>query len=83
MAAASRLRAFLQWTGWSQQQLAVRLDVHQTSIGRLLSGARGPGVDVVHTIEKLTAEPREDGEVWPDGPIRTEEWVESKVDAAS
>lgn len=69
MRGPKRLLAYLKWKGWSQSDLARAIGHHQTSVGRLLTGKRGPGVDVVHAIESLTKD-------WKRGPIRTEEWVD-------
>jgi transcriptional regulator with XRE-family HTH domain len=75
--ASQRLAAFMAWSGLTQSDLAARIGVHQTFVGRLLAGSRAPGLDVAVAIERVTAEPREDGERWPEGPIAVEEWVAS------
>lgn len=69
-----RLRAFLEWRGWSQLRLAEAVDHHQTYVGRVLHGERGVGLRFALAVERLTTEPREDGEVFPGGPIRATEW---------
>lgn len=69
MSAPQRLHEYLQFKGWSQSDFAREIGHHQTSIGRLLAGKRGPGLELVHAIERVTAD-------WPElGPIRTEEWL--------
>ena len=73
--ASHRLAAFIAWAGLTQSSLAARLGVHQTFVGRLIAGHRSPGLDAAVAIERVTGEPRGDGEVWPAGPIRVAEWV--------
>lgn len=65
----------MAWASLTQSGLAARIHVHQTFVGRLLAGSRAPGLDAALAIERVTAEPREDGEVWPGGPIRPAEWT--------
>lgn len=66
----------MAWAGLTQSDLAARIHVHQTFVGRLLSGSRAPGLEAAVGIERVTAEPRKDGETWPEGPIRAAEWVD-------
>lgn len=73
--ASQRLAAFLAWSGLTQLALAARIHVHQTFVGRLIAGSRAPGLDVAVAIERVSSEPRDDGEVWPEGPIRATEWA--------
>jgi transcriptional regulator with XRE-family HTH domain len=70
MDAPSRLRAYLTFKGWSQTDFAREIGHHQTHVGRLLLGKRGPGLELAHAIERLSSD-------WPDGPIRMEEWIAS------
>jgi transcriptional regulator with XRE-family HTH domain len=65
----------MAWANLTQSGFAARIHVHQTFVGRLLSGSRAPGLDAALAIERVTAEPRDDGETWPSGPIRVAEWV--------
>lgn len=73
--ASHRLAEFMSWAGLTQGQLAAKIHVHQTFVGRLLSGKRTPGLDAAIAIERVTSQPREDGELWALGPIRAAEWV--------
>jgi transcriptional regulator with XRE-family HTH domain len=38
--------------GWTQDQLAERVDVHRVTIARLESGALRPGVDLFEAVAK-------------------------------
>lgn len=67
----------MAWAGLTQSELAALIRVHQTFVGRLIAGSRSPGLDAAVAIERITQQPREDGEVWPEGPIRAGEWVEA------
>lgn len=74
--ARARFRAWIAFTGLSGAEVARQLGCDESYPRKILEGGRRPGLDLAHAIERKTAEPRADGEVWPDGPIRTEEWVE-------
>lgn len=65
----------MEWRGWSQTETAEALGVHQTTLSKILLRKRGAGLDVAAGLERVTAQPREDGAVWPDGPIRAAEWA--------
>lgn len=79
--AHSRLRAFCEWRGLrTQQERADALGITQGNVSRIERGG-SVSLALAHAIERLTSEPRADGEVWPEGPIRTEEWL-VKTEAA-
>lgn len=67
----ARLEAFLAWKKWTQAEAAKALDLHQTAVSQILSGARWPGRRVAHAIERATSG-------WPEGPIRSVEWDEAE-----
>ncbi len=75
MTARERLSAFLAWRGWSKSALAAAIDVDPSTVTKVALGQRGCGLELAVGIERVTGEPREDGERWPDGPIRVAEWV--------
>lgn len=69
---------FLRWLAWldvSEAEVARRLGCDTSYPRRIRLGERRPGLDVAVAIETETAEPREDGEVWSEGPIRATEWA--------
>jgi hypothetical protein len=67
----------MTWTGLSEREIARRLGCDQSYPGKLIAQHdRRPGLEVAHAIERLTAEPRDDGKRWREPPIRTEEWLE-------
>jgi len=69
MSAHSRFAKWLEFLAASDSEVARRLGCDATYPGKIRSGRRTPGLDVAHAIEKLSTE-------WPEGPIRTEEWIE-------
>lgn len=71
--AAERFHRWTKSTGLSQERLAERLGCSQSLISAVARGDRRPGVDLVHAIERAT-------EGWDGGQIRTEEWVEERID---
>lgn len=71
---------FLRWVSWlgvSEAEVARRLDCDASYPRRIRLGERRPGLDVALAIERVTSQPREDGEVWSEGPIRATEWAHS------
>lgn len=76
----SRLAAFLTWRGWKHPQLAAACRCSVPMVSHVLTGRKNPGVAIVHAIERVTAAPTEAGAVWPEGPIRTEEWLTAEHD---
>lgn len=82
MSVRERLRDFLSWRGWSQETLAERLGVAQGTVSKLITGKQlEPAIVVALGIERLSGEPREDGERWPPGPLRVAEWAHAEVAA--
>lgn len=73
--ARARFEAWITFTGLSDAEIAKRLGCDPSYPRKILRHDRRPGLDLAHAIERLSAAPRADGEVWPEGPIRTEEWV--------
>jgi hypothetical protein len=69
MSTSKRLAAFLEWKGWTRTEAAKHFGCSQPFVTFLLSGERTVhGLSIAHAIEAATAE-------WPEGPIRTEEWL--------
>jgi hypothetical protein len=69
---------FLRWVAWlgaSEAEVARRIGCDASYPRRIRLGERRPGLDVAIAIERESALPRHDGEVWPEGPIRTTEWA--------
>lgn len=83
MTARERLNEFLVWRGWSKAALAAAIDVDPSTITKVALGQRGAGLDLAVGLERVTAEPREDGETWPAGPIRAAEWVRDEEHAST
>ena len=82
--ARERLADFMSWRGWSQTEMAEALGVHQTTLSKILLRQRGTGLEVAAAIERVTSQPRQDGEVWSEGPIRATEWAHaSTMDTAA
>jgi hypothetical protein len=79
----ARLIEFLAWRGWSKAALAAAIDVDPSTVTKVALGQRGAGLELAVGIERVTAEPRDDGETWPDGPIRVAEWVRDDEHAQS
>lgn len=75
MGPRERFVRWLAWLGVSEAEVARRLDCDASYPRRIRNGERRPGIDVAAALERVTAEPREDGAVWPEGPIRAVEWV--------
>lgn len=72
----------MKWRGWTQRQLALALGLRAPGlVSQILLDKKRPGLDTAHPLERVTAEPREDGAIWGAGPIRTEEW-EPSIEAA-
>lgn len=82
MTVGERLEEFLDWRAWTQAELARRTGVAQATISKLVRSVRGPSLSLALAIERLTAEPKDDGETWANGPIRADEWVTSHDGAA-
>jgi transcriptional regulator with XRE-family HTH domain len=61
------LTEWLKEKGTSQEAFAAVVGASQGQISRLLSGARGPGLDLAMKIEKATA-----------GAVPASSWVEKK-----
>lgn len=88
MAATDRLSKFLSWRGWTRAELAeacsevIRRRAKGTPetlcspamVSQILLGKKRPGLDIAHAIEAVTQQKRDDGELWPGGAVRTEEW---------
>lgn len=72
-----RLRQWMKWRGWSQAEFAEACGggTHQATISKLETGARRPGLELAHAIERVTAEPRDDGKRFPAGPILATSWL--------
>lgn len=79
--AGVRLAAFLAWSELSQEELAQRIGVHQTYVGRLIRGVRGCSLAAALRIEDVTATFRRDGLLWEPGPLRAVEWTAGEVEA--
>lgn len=80
---SKRLQDFMDWRDWKQAQLADAIGTKQANVSHILHGRKGAGLKWAHAIETLTAQPRPDGEVWSDGPIRTEEWLDQPKSGAA
>ena len=75
MSVHERFRDWIAWTGLSEAEIARRLKCDPSYPRKIRLGERRViGVDLACAIEEQSALPREDGEVWGDGPIRVEEW---------
>ena len=69
MDAGKRLRAFREWLGWGRAEMARALDCHPSYVGRIEDAGRDlKGLQYAQRLEALSKD-------WPEGPIRTEEWV--------
>lgn len=66
---SERFRAWLEWTGESQEAVAERLGCSQSAISKTCAGKRRLGMRLAHAVERESA-------TWPHGPIRSSEWVE-------
>lgn len=75
--AHERLEAFLTWIGWSDSELARRVPCHQTTARAVRRGDQRAGLVFAVAVERLTTE-----FAWPEGPIRTAEWVDAKASDA-
>lgn len=75
MTARDRLIEFMAWRGWSKAALASAVGVDSSTVSKVVVGQRGAGLALAVGIERVTAAQRDDGEVWPTGPIRAAEWV--------
>lgn len=60
------LAAWLVKHGVSHEDLALRLETHQTTVSRLIRGQVGPTLRVAHSIETITEIPTE----WWEEPVR-------------
>ena len=76
MAARERLKAWRGWRRISQGEAADILDCSQAVISKIETGERGPSLDVAVALAAETAD-------WPDGPIRSREWVGPEADTAA
>ena len=83
MSARERLNEFLAWRRWSKSGLAAAIDVDPSTVTKVALGQRGAGLELAVGIERVTGEPRDDGETWPGGPIRVAEWVRDDEHAQS
>lgn len=70
-----RFGALVAFSGLKHTAFAKRLGCSAQMVGMIERGIRTPGVDIVHAIERESFRPREDGVVWPGGPLLTEEWI--------
>jgi hypothetical protein len=75
MGPRERFLRWLAWLGVSEAEVSRRLGCDASYPRRIRLGERRPGIDVAVAIETETSQPREDGEVWPEGPIRATEWA--------
>lgn len=71
--AAARLERWFNAEGWTQETAAEALGCHQTTLSKLLTRKRRPGLDLANRIEELSGD-------WTEGPITTTEWT---ADAAT
>jgi hypothetical protein len=69
-----RFRAWVAEVG-HQKGAAVRLECTQGAISFLLAGARKPGLELAHRIQRETAD-------WAEGPILATEWLDAGADFA-
>lgn len=67
----------MQWAGLNPRQAAEKLGVDASYPWKLIHQKRKPGLDFALSIQRVTAQPRADGEVWTEPPIRVEEWSEA------
>ena len=80
---------FAAWVSWyrenhrdesgkepSLEAVAAVIGCSQGFVSQLLSGTRSAELESAHKIERVTAR-------WPDGPIRTEEWIVSRAARAT
>lgn len=76
--ARRRFERWVQWSGFSDAEIARRLGCDASLPGKIRRGVsdRRPGLDLAHAIERVTGTRRADGKKWSGGPIRTEEWLE-------
>ena len=67
----------MKWSGWTQERLAAECGdgTHQTTVSKVVHGKLRPPLALVVVVERLSAEPREDGERWDEAPIRADEWL--------
>ena len=65
----ARLRAWFESTGWTQSELARRIDCHHSYVRLLLREEKLPGRLIANAIER-------ESRAWEHGPIRSEEWDE-------
>jgi transcriptional regulator with XRE-family HTH domain len=70
--AQRRFRAWFEWLGVTQEELAKRLSCDQSHVSKLLSEERRPGLAIAAAIETESAG-------WPKGPIKVTEWSEVKA----
>lgn len=68
--AHSRFEKWVAFTGLSDAEIARRLGCDTSYPGKIMRQGRRPGLELAHSIERLTSD-------WPEGPIRTEEWVDA------
>lgn len=79
MKARNRFRRWVAWQlkrGRTRTQIANAAGFHPSLLTRLLSGERTPSLRVAHGIERASAG-------WPEGAIRTEEWVAAPTTAST
>lgn len=69
----TRLAAWMTWAGYSNATLAKKLGC-DASYPRKIQHGRRPGLVLALAIERESGSARDDGEVWPDGPISVSEW---------
>ena len=48
------LKEWAEENGWDSAQIALRLDIHQSSVSRYLTGARLPSPRMIYEIQQLT-----------------------------
>ena len=63
-----RFARWIEYLGISDAEVARKIGCDASYPPKIRVGRRTPGLDLAHAIERLSAD-------WPDGPIRTEEWV--------
>ena len=64
-----RLQAWMKWLGENQTAVALMVDVHPSTISRVLSGEMTPSLELALQLEAVTMD-------WPKGPIKAGEWVQ-------
>jgi transcriptional regulator with XRE-family HTH domain len=69
-----RLAALRHFTGLSANAFSEAVGCTRQMVGMIERGERSPGRDIAIGIERVSRSPRDDGAVWPDGPLVVEEW---------